>query len=195
MTMASVGSAVHEVCLALREEMTRRGAQADGLELTRRSQSGEEVKQYSMHSFGAIFVEVTVDGELGMISVRRAVGAYGVGRVINPRLAHSQAIGGMIGGIGMALMEATILDRRDGRPVNASMADYLVPVNLDISGDLEAHFVEETDPHVNPLGAKGLGELALVGMAPAIANAVYHATGQRVRSLPIKIESLLERSA
>jgi xanthine dehydrogenase YagR molybdenum-binding subunit len=115
-----------------------------------------------------------------------------VGRVINPRLAHSQAISGMVGGIGMALMEATILDGRDGRPVNGSMADYLMPVNLDISGTFEAHFVDEIDPHVNPLGAKGLGDLALVGMAPAIANAIYNATGRRIRDLPIKLESLLE---
>jgi xanthine dehydrogenase YagR molybdenum-binding subunit len=96
----------------------------------------------------------------------------------------------MIGGIGMALMERTVLDPRDGRPVNAHMADYLVPVNLDIP-HLEAHFVDEVDPHVNPLGVKGLGEIALVGMAPAIANAVFHATGKRVRTLPIRIEDVL----
>lgn len=108
----------------------------------------------------------------------------------NPKLAHSQCTGGMVGGIGMALLEQTVLDPRDGRQVNASMADYLVPVNLDI-GTLEAAFVEENDPHVNPLGVKGLGEIALIGMAPAVANAVYHATGRRVRELPIRIESLL----
>jgi xanthine dehydrogenase YagR molybdenum-binding subunit len=194
MTMASVGSAVHEACSELRREIDRRGSEAlsAGVELTRTSQSGEEAKTYSMHSFGAIFVEVAVDAELALVSVRKAVGAYGVGRVINPRLAHSQAISGMVGGIGMALMEATILDGRDGRPVNGSMADYLMPVNLDISGTFEAHFVDEIDPHVNPLGAKGLGELALVGMAPAIANAIYNATGRRMRDLPIKLESLLE---
>ncbi|MFC7398213.1 xanthine dehydrogenase family protein molybdopterin-binding subunit [Chelatococcus sp. GCM10030263] len=146
--------------------------------------------RYSMHSFGAVLVEVAVDPDVGTIRVRRAVGAYGIGRVINPRLATSQCIGGMIGGIGMALMERTALDPRDGRPVNAHMADYLVPVNLDIP-QLEAHFVDEVDPHVNPLGVKGLGEIALVGMAPAIANAVFHATGKRIRSLPIRIEDML----
>jgi xanthine dehydrogenase YagR molybdenum-binding subunit len=124
------------------------------------------------------------------VRVRRAVGAYGAGRIVNPRLARSQCTGGMVGGIGMALMERTVLDPRDGRPVNASMADYLVPVNLDI-GTLDAVFVEEDDPHVSPLGVKGLGEIALVGMAPAIANAVFHATGRRVRDLPIRIEALL----
>ena len=143
-----------------------------------------------MHAFGAVFVEVTVDPDLGTVRVRRAVGAYGAGRIVNPRLATSQCIGGMVGGIGMALMERTVLDPRDGRPVNAHLADYLVPVNLDIA-QLEAHFVEEDDPHVNPLGVKGIGEIALVGIAPAIANAVYHATGRRLRDLPILTEHLL----
>ncbi|WP_088342854.1 MULTISPECIES: xanthine dehydrogenase family protein molybdopterin-binding subunit [Rhodomicrobium] len=148
-------------------------------------------KQYSMHAFGAVFVEVSVDPDLGLVRLRRAVGAYGAGRIVNPKLATSQCIGGMVGGLGMALMERTALDPRDGRPVNAHMGDYLVPVNLDVP-HLEAHFVEEQDPHVNPLGVKGLGEVALVGMAPAIANAVFHATGKRVRELPIRIENLLD---
>jgi xanthine dehydrogenase YagR molybdenum-binding subunit len=147
-------------------------------------------RRYSMHAFGAVFAEVAIDPDVGTISVRRALGAYGAGRIVNPRLATSQGTGGMIGGIGMALMERTVLDPRDGRPVNAHMADYLVPVNLD-TPRLEAHFVDEEDPHVNPLGVKGVGEIALVGMAPAIANAVFHATGKRVRDLPIRIEDVL----
>jgi xanthine dehydrogenase YagR molybdenum-binding subunit len=122
--------------------------------------------------------------------VRRALGVYGAGRIVNPRLARSQCTGGMVGGIGMAIMERTVLDVRDGRPVNAHMADYLMPVNLDINR-LEAHFVDEEDSHVNPLGVKGLGEIALVGMAPAVANAIFHATGKRVRNLPIMIENIL----
>ncbi|MCZ4092922.1 xanthine dehydrogenase family protein molybdopterin-binding subunit [Sinorhizobium psoraleae] len=146
--------------------------------------------KYSMHAFGAVFAEVAVDPDVGTIRVRRAIGTYGAGRIINPRLAASQCVGGMVGGIGMALMERTVLDARDGRPVNAHMADYLVPVNLDIP-DIEAHFVDEVDLHVNALGVKGLGEIALVGMAPAIANAVFHATGIRVRTLPIRIEDML----
>jgi xanthine dehydrogenase YagR molybdenum-binding subunit len=92
----------------------------------------------------------------------------------------------------MALMERTVLDPRDGRPVNAHMADYLVPVNLD-TPRLDVHFVEEDDPHVNPLGVKGIGEIALVGTAPAIANAVFHATGKRLRELPIRVEDVLAR--
>ncbi|KXF75790.1 acylaldehyde oxidase [Paramesorhizobium deserti] len=147
-------------------------------------------EQYSMHAFGAVFAEVAVDPDVGTIAVRRIVGAYGIGRVVNPLLARSQCTGGMIGGMGMALMERTALDPRDGRPVNAHMADYLMPVNLDIP-ELEAHFVDEVDPHVNPLGVKGLGEIALVGTAPAIGNAVFHATGKRVRTLPIRIEDML----
>lgn len=163
----------------------------EAIEATASSQRDPQVaSRYAMHSFGAVFVEVAVDPDVGTIRVRRMVGAYGIGRVINPRLAASQCTGGMIGGIGMALMERTVLDPRDGRPVNAHMADYLLPVNLDIP-DLEVHFVEEADPHVNALGVKGVGEIAIVGTAPAIANAVFHATGKRIRSLPIRIEDVL----
>ncbi|WP_029585056.1 xanthine dehydrogenase family protein molybdopterin-binding subunit [Bradyrhizobium sp. URHD0069] len=147
-------------------------------------------KRYSMHAFGAAFIEVAVDPDVGTIRVRRTVGVYGAGRIINPFLARSQCIGGIVGGIGMALMESTALDPRDGRIVNAHMADYVVPVNLDIS-NIDVSFVEENDPHVNPLGVKGLGEIAIVGIAPAIANAVYHATGKRIRTLPIRIENML----
>lgn len=154
------------------------------------SRDPEAAEKYSMHSFGAVFAEVSIDPDVGTIRVRRIVGAYGIGRVVNPLLARSQCTGGMIGGMGMALMERTVLDVRDGRPVNAHMADYLMPVNLD-TPEMEALFVDEVDPHVNPLGVKGLGEIALVGTAPAIANAIFHATGKRVRTLPIKIEDVL----
>jgi xanthine dehydrogenase YagR molybdenum-binding subunit len=186
MTMASVGSAVRAACLAVLEKQKAGGTPEAAATVA----PGDERQKFSMHAFGAVFVEVAVDPDLGTVRVRRVVGAYGAGRIINPRLARSQCTGGMVGGIGMALMERTVLDRRDGRPVNASMADYLVPVNLDIA-ELDAIFVDEDDPHVNSLGAKGLGEIALVGVAPAVANAVFHATGRRVRELPIRIEVLL----
>ncbi len=188
-TMASVGSAIRAACTALLEKA--RSSAVRPIEATASSQRDPEIaKRYSMHAFGAIFAEVSVDPDVGTIQVRRALGVYGAGRIVNPRLAASQCTGGMIGGIGMALMERTVLDPRDGRPVNAHMGDYLVPVNLDI-GSVEAHFVEENDPHVNALGVKGLGEIALVGMAPAIANAIYHATGKRIRELPIRLEHML----
>jgi xanthine dehydrogenase YagR molybdenum-binding subunit len=190
-TMASVGSAIRAACLAVQEEAAKRSADGKPIEVVVSSQRDPQVAgKFSMHAFGSVFVEVACDPDVGTIRVRRAVGAYGIGRVVNPRLARSQCTGGMIGGIGMALMERTVLDQRDGRPVNAHMADYLMPVNLDIP-QLESHFVAEEDPHVNSLGVKGLGEIALVGMAPAIANAVFHATGKRVRTLPIRIEDVL----
>jgi xanthine dehydrogenase YagR molybdenum-binding subunit len=188
-TMASVGSAVRAACMAIREKAASSNIRP--IEATASAQREPEIAaQYSMHAFGAVCTEVSVDPDVGTIRVRRALGVYGAGRIINPRLAASQCTGGMIGGIGMALMERTVLDDRDGRPVNAHMADYLVPVNLDINR-VEARFIEEDDPHVNPLGVKGLGEIALVGMAPAVANAVFHATGRRIRELPIRIEHML----
>lgn len=183
--------------------LSRRGQQGgeDSREVVRRAgkpieaeasvrRAAEVAERFSMHSFGAVFVEVGVDPDVGIIRVRRALGVYGAGRIINPHLARSQCTGGMVGGIGMALMERTALDARDGRPVNAHMADYLLPVNLDIPR-LDVEFIDEVDPHVNPLGVKGLGEIALVGMAPAIGNAIFHATGIRVRTLPIRIEDVL----
>jgi xanthine dehydrogenase YagR molybdenum-binding subunit len=192
-TMASVGSAVQAVCLSLKEEVAKRKGtdRRDSIEAQASARRDPEVaRRYSMHAFGAVFAEVAVDPDVGTIQVRRALGVYAAGRIINPRLAASQCLGGMVGGIGMALMERTLLDARDGRPVNAHMADYLVPVNLDIA-QLDAQFIDELDPYVNALGVKGIGEIALVGMAPAIANAVYHATGRRIRHLPIRIEDVL----
>ena len=192
--MASVGSAVQAACRSARAAWDAR--QKSGAEdksdivITEASSAGEESKRYSMHAFGAVFAEVRVDADLGLVRVSRMVGAYGAVRIVNPRMAHSQAIGGMVGGIGMALLEQTHLDERDGRIVNANIAEYLVPVNADVPV-LEAHFVDEHDPHVNPLGVKGLGEIALVGVAPAIANAVFNATGKRIRDLPITLEKLL----
>jgi xanthine dehydrogenase YagR molybdenum-binding subunit len=113
-----------------------------------------------------------------------------VGKVLNEKTARSQIQGGVVWGVGMALLERTDIDPRSGRYVNADLAEYQVPVNADI-GTIEAHFVEENDPHVNPIGVKGAGEIGITGVAASIANAVYHATGRRVRDLPIRIEQLL----
>jgi xanthine dehydrogenase YagR molybdenum-binding subunit len=151
---------------------------------------GDEKQQYSMHAFGAVFVEVRVDEDLGTLRVPRVVGVYGVGNLINKKTGHSQLMGGIVGGIGMALFEETLLDPREGRAVNGNLAEYHVPVNADI-GSIEVQVVEEHDPHVNPLGAKGIGEIGISGVAAAVANAVYHATGRRVRNLPITLDKLL----
>jgi xanthine dehydrogenase YagR molybdenum-binding subunit len=147
-------------------------------------------QRFSMHAYGAIFAEVAVDELLGSVRVRRVYGCYDAGRIINPKLAHSQAIGGMVGGIGMALLEGTHLDHRDGRIVNANMSDYLVPVNADVPA-LDAEFLPAEDTVANPLGVKGLGELVMVGVPAAIANAVFNATGKRITDLPITLERLL----
>jgi xanthine dehydrogenase YagR molybdenum-binding subunit len=137
-----------------------------------------------------VFVEVAVDPDLGETRVGRIVGAYGAGRIVNPKLTRSQCLGGMIGGIGMALMEHAVVDARNGRVPNANFAEYAVPVHADAPA-MEAIFVEEHDPHVNPLGVKGVGEIAMVGVAPAITNAIFHATGTRIRELPATPDKLL----
>jgi xanthine dehydrogenase YagR molybdenum-binding subunit len=147
-------------------------------------------RRFSMSAYGAVFAEVAVDELLGTVRIRRVYACYDAGRIINPKLAHSQAIGGMVGGIGMALLEGTHLDYRDGRIVNANMSDYLVPVNADIPA-LDADFLPGEDTLADPLGVKGLGELVIVAVPAAIANAVFNATGRRVTDLPITLEKLL----
>jgi xanthine dehydrogenase YagR molybdenum-binding subunit len=139
-------------------------------------------------AFAAHFVEVHVDMDLGTVRVARVVSAVDAGRILNPKTARSQIIGGMIMGIGMALLEETVSDRT-GRLATTSLAEYVVAVNADVR-DVEVLFVGEPDS-MTPLGTKGIGELAITGMAAAIANAVYHATGTRIRSLPISIEKIL----
>jgi xanthine dehydrogenase YagR molybdenum-binding subunit len=146
-------------------------------------------ERYSLYGFAATFAEVAVDAELGLVRVRRLLGVYDAGRIVNPTLADSQAIGGMVGGIGTALLEHTATDPRDGRIANANLADYLIPVNADVP-DLRAIYLRGEDREVDPLGVKGIGELVHVGVAPAIANAVFHATGRRIRELPITADLL-----
>jgi xanthine dehydrogenase YagR molybdenum-binding subunit len=149
-------------------------------------------EDYAAHAHGAVFAEVKVDPELGQIRATRLVGAFAAGRVINPRLVRSQYLGGMIWGVSFALHERAAVDPRTGRIMNADLGDYLIPVNADVPS-LEALLVEEHDEHVNPLGVKGVGEIAITGSAGAVANAVWHATGVRVRDFPIRLEALLTR--
>ncbi|MEO6603778.1 MAG: xanthine dehydrogenase family protein molybdopterin-binding subunit [Polyangiaceae bacterium] len=148
-----------------------------------------ERKQFSLHSFGAQFVEVRVDEDTGEVRVARAVGAFAAGKILNPKTARSQFYGGMVWGIGFALEEQTVRDARSGRVVTRDLADYHVPVHADIPA-LEVISVDETDPHVNEIGAKGIGEIGITGITAAIASAVYHATGKRVRDLPITLDKL-----
>ncbi|WP_329353135.1 xanthine dehydrogenase family protein molybdopterin-binding subunit [Streptomyces sp. NBC_01261] len=147
-------------------------------------------ERFSISAYSATFTEVAVDATLGLVRVRRMLSVYDAGRIISPKLADSQALGGMVGGIGAALLEHTVTDHRDGRIVNASLADYLVPVNADIP-DLRAIYLDGEDMHADALGVKGLAELVICGVAPAIANAVFNATGRRLRELPITAEALL----
>jgi len=160
------------------------------IEVRAEADPGDASKKYSMHAFGAVFVEVHVDEALGTVRVPRVVGAYGVGKLMNAKTGHSQLMGGIVFGLGMALFEETVFDLRDGRAVNGNLAEYHVPVNADI-GSIEVEVVDEDDPHVNPLGAKGIGEIGITGVAAAVANAVYHATGKRIRDLPITLDKLL----
>lgn len=162
----------------------------ESLEAEAKSLSLAQRLSHSCHAFGAQFVEVHIDVDLRTIRVPRLVGVFGAGRIINPKLAHSQAVGGMAWGLSQALLEETVYDHRLNRIVNASLGDYLIPVNADIQR-IEAEFIPEDDPYVNPLGVKGVGEIGTAGVAPAIANAVYHATGIRVRELPITVEKLV----
>ena len=147
-------------------------------------------QNYAMHAHGAVFAEVKVDPDLGQVRVTRLVGAFAAGTIVNPRLVRSQLYGGMIWGVSFALHEHAAFDRRSGRPMNPSLAEYHVPVNADVPS-IEAILVDEHDAHVNALGIKGVGEIGITGSAGAVANAVWHATGVRVRDFPITLDRLL----
>jgi xanthine dehydrogenase YagR molybdenum-binding subunit len=149
---------------------------------------------YAMHAHGAVFAEVKVDPDLGQIRATRMVGAFAAGRIINPRMVRSQYYGGMIWGVSFALHEHAVVDQRSGRPMNPNLAEYHIPVNADVPS-LEAILVEEHDPHVNALGIKGVGEVGITGAAGAVANAVWHATGVRVRNFPITLDRLIAPQA
>jgi xanthine dehydrogenase YagR molybdenum-binding subunit len=151
--------------------------------------SFKESKSHAHNTHSAVFAEVKVDEEIGVIRVTRVVDAVAAGRILNTKTAHSQIMGAVVWGIGMALHEETLIDHDFGRIMNANIADYHVPVNADVH-DIEVIFVDEPDAFVNPLGIKGIGEIGIVGVAAAIANAIYHATGKRVRDLPITLDKL-----
>ena len=147
-------------------------------------------RKYAHFTHSAVFAEVKIDEQLGVIRVTRMVNAVAAGRILNPKIAESQILGAVVGGIGMALHEETLTDHRFGRFMTHNLADYHVPVNADVHS-IDVFFVEEKDEEINPLGVKGVGEIGIVGTAAAIANAVYHATGRRVRDLPITLDKLM----
>ncbi|HUS12745.1 MAG TPA: xanthine dehydrogenase family protein molybdopterin-binding subunit [Pyrinomonadaceae bacterium] len=151
---------------------------------------GNPKPKFSMHSFGCHFVEVTWQPEIARLRVNRMVTVIDAGRIINPLTGRNQIVGGVVMGIGMALLEHTTYDPQNGAPINSSMADYIVAVNADVP-PIEVHFLDYPDKEINKIGARGIGEIGLAGVAPAITAAVHHATGVRVRELPVKIEDLL----
>jgi len=166
-----------------------RAGKADRIEKAASAEPNERSK-YSHLTHSAVFAEVKVDEQLGVIRVTRVVSAVAAGRILNPKLASSQILGAVVGGIGMALHEETVTDHRFGRFMSHNLADYHVPVNADVHA-IDVIFVEEKDDEINPLGVKGVGEIGIVGTAAAVANAVYHATGKRVRDLPITLDKLM----
>jgi xanthine dehydrogenase YagR molybdenum-binding subunit len=230
---ATVGSAVHDVCMALKQEMaalaSKEGSpfhtanvhsvkvedlnfedgvislkknpaikisysdllQQNGLTvLEQTKESKGQQQQYSMYSFSVHFVKLRVHTATGRIKIDHVVSCADAGTIVSAKTAASQMIGGAVGGIGMALMEDMVIDHRFGRPINNNLADYHVPVNADIP-EVDVLFVGKKDPFINPMGSKGLGEISLIGVAPAVANAVFNATGKRIRSLPITPDKLI----
>ncbi|WP_028228209.1 xanthine dehydrogenase family protein molybdopterin-binding subunit [Paraburkholderia ferrariae] len=190
--------AVQEGWVVVRRDTSRRDpaaailARAGGkpIEAVATTKPGSERQQYAFHSFGAVYAEVHVDADLGTIRVARIVGVYDVGRLLNEKTARSQLMGGMVWGVATALEEEALLDPRFGRIVNGNLAEYHVPVNADI-GELDVQFVGPPDTRFNALGVRGIGEIGITGVPAAIANAVYHATGVRVRDLPITLDKVV----
>ena len=183
MGTASWGSAVVKACEDLLKSSSGEGS-ADTADVA-------ADQDWARHSFGAQFAEVRVDAVTGEVRVPRLLGVFAAGRVIDPALARSQFIGGMTMGLGMALMEQTGVDQAQGGFVRRDLAQYHIATCADVQ-DVDAVWIDEQDPHLNPMGAKGIGEIGITGTAAAIGNAVYHATGRRVRDLPITPAKLLE---
>ncbi|MET8164410.1 xanthine dehydrogenase family protein molybdopterin-binding subunit [Streptomyces sp. NPDC005329] len=190
---ASWGWAVHEACARLAAQLAeRRGPLPEqGLEVRADTEGAADAESpFARHAFGAHFAEVSVDTVTGEVRVRRLLGVYAAGRILNPRTARSQFVGGMTMGLGMALTEGSTLDAAFGDFAESDLAAYHVPAHADVP-DIEAHWIDEDDPHLNPLGAKGVGEIGIVGTAAAVGNAVHHATGVRFRELPLTPDRVL----
>lgn len=189
---ASWGSAVHGACRALRSRLPE-GAPTPSAPVEAVWDTTDEIEaedEWSRHAFGAHFAEVEVDVDTGEIRVTRMLGVFACGRILNPKTARSQFIGGLTMGIGMALLEETTTDAAYGDFLNHDLAQYHVPVNADVL-DVQATWIDEDDPHLNPMGSKGIGEIGIVGSPAAIGNAVHHATGVRFRALPLRPDRVL----
>jgi xanthine dehydrogenase YagR molybdenum-binding subunit len=179
------------VVAAAREFRRRHGSRPpQGAEATAETPEGADDETFAQHSFGAQFAQVRVNAETGEVRLARMLGVFSAGRIINPRLARSQLIGGMTMGLSMALHEESVMDERLGHIVNHDFASYHIATNADVV-DLDAVWLEEVDDRSTPMGSRGIGEIGIVGAAAAIANAVYHATGKRIRALPITPDKLL----
>ena len=180
--ITSWGSAIFETARVFRDRHGHSPSEGDQAEAA--APDNPEAKNYAMHAFGACFAEARVDADSGEVRIPHMTGVFAAGRIINPKTARSQIIGGMTMGLGMALHEESLVDARFGHVLNHDFASYHIPANAD-AGQFDIAWIDEEDPHVNPMGSKGIGEIGIVGSSAAVANAVYHATGIRVRDLPI----------